>query len=424
MFTNDIQTLQLNKYEIEKLKRLSNTTYNLVITGTVGVGKSTICEILYNTLNPILNVKSYPEFINVKYNDINVGTQMFEMKVNNVISAFTFQSYILDIWDYLLKQNCYNQSNINCNFNIFERLPEDSVRCFAKLSLENKDMTKYEYDNLIHKHKYLVSKYRLLGYNAFKAVNVENDRLYATCHKIIKRIIDDYDSKIKNRVIYLTVTDEKIYKQRILNRSRTGEDSYNRRILNQFKSFYSTQFKGVKSVDKPKSNNVDESNNSNETKQTKKYYDDLDNTNEVKQNKFSEPGSSAKRYYRTRRHRRTNTTVTPTDETKAIDNESIPKIIIEEVEDNVVESNDVVNETKPNTTVESNESIKDQIINDTTVVTETNIVEPIETIESNESNSNNVTIESNKPIESIESNDIVNEVESDNEIDLSNLDLE
>lgn len=417
MFTNDIQTLQLNKYEIEKLKRLSNTTYNLVITGTVGVGKSTICEVLYNTLSPILNVKSYPEFINVKYNNVNVGTQIFEMKVNNVISAFTFQSYILDIWDYLLKQNCYNQSNINCNFNIFERLPEDSVRCFAKLSLENKDMTKYEYDNLIHKHKHLISKYRLPGYNAFKAVNVENDRLYATCHKIIKRIIDDYDSKIKNRVIYLTVTDEKIYKQRILNRSRTGEDSYNRRILNQFKSFYSIQFKGVKSADKHKSDNVDESNNTTEAKQTKKYYDDSDNTNEVKQ---------SKRYYRTRRHRRTNTTVTSTDETKVINNESIPKIIIEEVESNepelsvVVESDNIVVVSNDI----ANESIKDQIINDIDVVTESNIVEPTETIESNESNSNNVTIESNKPIESIESNDIVNEVESDNEIDLSNLDLE
>ena len=408
MFTNDIQTLQLNKYEIEKLKRLSNTTYNLVITGTVGVGKSTICEILYNTLSPILNVKSYPEFINVKYNNVNVGTQMFEMKINNVISAFTFQSYILDIWDYLLKQNCYNQSNINCNFNIFERLPEDSVKCFARLSFENKDMTRYEYDNLIHKHKYLVKKYRLPNYKDFKAVNVENDRLYATCHKIIKRIIDDYDSKIKNRVIYLTVTDEKIYKQRILNRSRTGEDSYNRRILNQFKSFYSTQFKNVESIDKPKSNNVDESNNSNETKQTKKYYDDSDNTNETKQTKFSEPGSSAKRYYRTRRHKRTNTTVTSTDETKVINNESIPKIIIEEVESN---------EPELNVVVESNEP-------ELNVVTESNIVEPIETIESNESNSNNVTIEYNKPIESIESNDIVNEVESDNEIDLSNLDLE
>lgn len=383
MFTNDIQTLQLSKYEIEKLKRLSNTTYNLVITGTVGVGKSTICEILYNTLSPILNVKSYPEFINVKYNNVNVGTQMFEMKINNVISAFTFQSYILDIWDYLLKQNCYNQSNINCNFNIFERLPEDSVKCFAKLSLENKDMTRYEYDNLIHKHKYLVSKYRLPNYKDFKAVNVENDRLYATCHKIIKRIIDDYDSKIKNRVIYLTVTDEKIYKQRILNRSRTGEDSYNHRILNQFKSFYSTQFKGVKSVDKPKSNDGNESNDTNETNQTKKYYDDSDNTNETK---------PTKRYYRTRRHRRTNTTVTSGNETKVINNESIPKIIIEEVESNepelnvVTESNDIINEpTEIKPIVESNE-----------------IVEP---------DSVAIKIE-------------FNEAESDNEIDLSNLDLE
>lgn len=389
MFTNGIQTLQLNKYEIDNLKRLSNNTYNLVITGTVGVGKSTICEILYNTLSPILNVKSYPEFINVKYNNINVGSQMFEMKVNNVISAFTFQSYILDIWDYLLKQNCYNQSKVNCNFNIFERLPEDSVKCFAKLSFKNKDMTQGEYDNLVRKHKYLVKKYRLPNYNNFKVINVENDKLYATCHKIIKRIIDDSHSNIRNRVIYLTVTDEKIYKQRILNRSRTGEDSYNRRILDQFKSFYSTQFKDVELVNKPKFDNVDESNNT-----TKKYYDDsTDKPDSEKQ---------TKRYYRNRRHRRTNTTVTPNDETKVIDNESIPKIIIEEVEDNVIEYNDETNET-----VESN--------NPNNAVTESDDI--VNEVESNNPN------EVNEPISTIKSSSTV-EPESDNEIDLSNLDLD
>ena len=401
MFTNDIQTLQLNKYEIEKLKRLSNTTYNLVITGTVGVGKSTICEILYNTLSPILNVKSYPEFINVKYNNVNIGTQMFKMKVNNVISAFTFQSYILDIWDYLLKQNCYNQSKVNCNFNIFERLPEDSVKCFARLSFENRDMTQGEYDSLARKHKYLVKKYRLPNYNNFKVVNVENDKLYATCHKIIKHIIDDYDSNIRNRVIYLTVTDEKIYKQRILNRSRTGEDSYNRRILNQFKSFYSTQFKNVELVNKPKSDNADELNNTTEVKPIKKYYDDSTN-------------KPTKRYYRTRRHRRTNTTVTPNDETKVIDNESIPKIIIEEVEDNAVESNDTIESTEPNNVVvESNDTVnKVESDKPNNVVVESN-----DTVESTEPN------EANEPILTIESSNTV-EPESDNEIDLSNLDLD
>ena len=104
------------RVDIELFKPFVGQNYNLIITGSVGVGKSTISELIHKILNDTLNIKTYPEYINYKFGNLLPGLTLFDMMMMNKITPFTFQSFVFDIWNTLFEENNFKHCN---TFNMF-----------------------------------------------------------------------------------------------------------------------------------------------------------------------------------------------------------------------------------------------------------------------------------------------------------------
>ena len=91
------------QFNINKPKNFEG--YNLIITGSIGMGKSTLLESIHNCLNyNNINHYSFPEFVMMNYSNINISETLLEMKLKGILSGITTQNYILDIWEYNLKE--------------------------------------------------------------------------------------------------------------------------------------------------------------------------------------------------------------------------------------------------------------------------------------------------------------------------------
>lgn len=95
----------------------------VIVTGNVATGKSHLTKVLQHNL---CNVILYPEFI---YKDA-FAMEMLARRFAGTITALTFQNFILDKWELYQKQN----EGIE-GIRVYERLPDDAVKVFAKLSL-------------------------------------------------------------------------------------------------------------------------------------------------------------------------------------------------------------------------------------------------------------------------------------------------
>lgn len=233
-FINDSGTINIKAENFENIK------YDLIITGTIGVGKSTLLQFLseifkYNNIN----FCSYPEFITYEYRNKNIGQDLFEMKMKNIISTFTFQNYILDIWDKLLSENKFSESN---SINLFERIPYDAVYCFSKKEFENGNLNKDEYEIIIKRYEKLCEKYNLYDYDKVLISNLENNNVIKTACEIIKIVVDDISKGVQSRCICLKVSNDDTYLNRLNIRNRDGEDKYKIDTLTKFKDYYNNKF--------------------------------------------------------------------------------------------------------------------------------------------------------------------------------------
>lgn len=234
-FINDSGTINIKPEDFKNVK------YDLIITGTIGVGKSTLLQFLSEVLKyNNINFCSYPEFITYEYKNKNIGQDMFEMKMNNIISTFTFQNYILDIWDRLLSENKFNESN---TVNLFERIPYDAVYCFSKKEFENGNLSKSEYNLIIERYNEMCKKYNLYDYTNVISCNLENNNIIKTVCEIIKIMLDDISKGVMSRCICLKVSNDDAYFNRLNIRSREGEDKYKVDNLTKFKNYYNDLFK-------------------------------------------------------------------------------------------------------------------------------------------------------------------------------------
>ena len=108
---------------------MSTFNINVIINGSVATGKSYIQSLLishFQSLN--YSTSLFPEFI---YNDptaLSLLSRRFHAP-NPLISPLTFQNFILDKWEYTYQNQSRSQ------INIFERLPDDAVEVFSKLTL-------------------------------------------------------------------------------------------------------------------------------------------------------------------------------------------------------------------------------------------------------------------------------------------------
>ena len=212
---------------------LSNNT-KLIITGGVGVGKTTtinsVCQALTNKGVKYIVV---PEYIDGDEN----GNNMLDKFINHDITAFEFQYYILQYFDdYLSKLKIAGDEIL-----IFERLPDDSVTCFANINVKNKLISEEEFKVLYTTCVNLDKKYNLPSY--FTNFS-NNDLLFCKTFRTgdnVNEIISRLNYSIKNNKNLLVglynSNDECLL--RIRQRNRPSEvKSYTIDVVNRFNTHY------------------------------------------------------------------------------------------------------------------------------------------------------------------------------------------
>lgn len=211
--------------------------YNLVITGTVGSGKSTLCEyLLYILTCAKIDVNTYPEFL---YIDSNVSNCILRDKFDRKISLLTFQSYILDKWENILKIN-HNKKGVH----IFERCVDDSVICFSNIANKLNDITDEELYTLFNRCKNINSRYDAPSYfnSNINFTELKSNDIIKNLNDILMIIIDDVHNKIETRIIGLSVSDNES-KNRINIRNRNGELSYSEDVIHTYNKHYRRLYK-------------------------------------------------------------------------------------------------------------------------------------------------------------------------------------
>lgn len=216
--------------------------YSLVITGTVGSGKSTICESLVYLFNLILKsfpVITYPEFLFVSDNRLSMS--LLGGKFNGNISSNTFQSFILDEWITLLNRNKNKRG-----FKIFERCVDDTAICFCNMENKNNRLSDLQLLSLYERVKDINNKYHVPSYcdplnDECKFTKVISGELNDTIVEILHIIHNDLKNNVKQRIIGLSVSFD-ISKFRIRQRSRTGESGYTDEQIRNYIHHYETLY--------------------------------------------------------------------------------------------------------------------------------------------------------------------------------------
>lgn len=211
----------------------------IIISGSVGVGKTTtindICKLL-NIYN--ISYKIIPEYID---GDIN-GRNMLDKCINKKITAFEFQKYIINYFDIYLNNLKVNKNDII----IFERLPDESVMCFANIDRINKVITEEEFNILYNMCIELDKKYNIPSYfdklenTYFKLFKTDNNNVISS--KVLE-ILNNCD--YINIIIGLYNNDYKCL-MRIKERNRSSEvNSYSLSTIKQFNNIYKDIFSKI-----------------------------------------------------------------------------------------------------------------------------------------------------------------------------------
>ena len=223
--------------------------YNLIITGSIGMGKSTLLESIHNCLNyNNINHYSFPEFVMTNYSNINISETLLEMKLKGILSGITTQNYILDIWEYNLKKyEMYKNKFSRNNIVLWDRTPED-VGIFTKALINyekykniklnnhaiNSDENEFNsqcYNNIIDRsdkimEKYNIKKYSIEDNNKPCYVSMIRGNIDLMLLSVLNIIKDDIEKNLtNNRIIHLK-TDRLDQHKNIQNRNRGGEDNY------------------------------------------------------------------------------------------------------------------------------------------------------------------------------------------------------
>lgn len=226
-------TLTMSEDSVRLLNNIQK--YNLVITGTIGAGKSTLCNLL-ETMFRINNITHtcYPEYL---AND-SLACELLAKRLSNKVSAVTFQNYILDYWKNALQKS-------NKGISIYERCVEDSVISFCNMANLNGDLTDQELLSLFERAREITVKYNGPSYfGTSEFIEIESTNSMNVALEILKIIQDDISNGIINRVIGLSVTDEVSF-ERVINRNREGE-SYSMSTIQKYNSQYRALYRKLK----------------------------------------------------------------------------------------------------------------------------------------------------------------------------------
>ena len=201
-----------------------NKNYNIVITGPVSAGKSTLLTTLYNLLSVNQNVQTFPEFVTDSF-----GQEILKKMLLKELSVLTFQSYILDFWDKMPRYK---------NINLYERVLDDTVFVFCRYYLKHNKLSHDEYKVLEEKMHFINEIWSLPSY---KCKDVEfhlmhDAPLNEELMQIYNIIKNDYN-KSKTVIFGLDISPT-IIKSRISKRGREGEDTYDDEYINTICEYY------------------------------------------------------------------------------------------------------------------------------------------------------------------------------------------
>lgn len=245
IFSNE--KLNINKYStsfeniILPLKNKFNS-YQFVVTGAIGSGKSTVLEILNQLfLKYNFRVHTVPEYLGI---DAELGNKLLKRKIENNISNTTFQNYIMDQYKNRLESNSKHPYDI-C---LYERLPDDSILCFSNISnFDNIDLTNFDLFVLDKRMKALNEKFNIPTYrnNQSEFEIFTLTELEALIESIFDLIKKDIENGVTHRIIGLDVSTN-ITIKRIKKRNREGEDGYSYEYLDRIVNYYKQLYKIMK----------------------------------------------------------------------------------------------------------------------------------------------------------------------------------
>ena len=188
-----------------------------LITGGVGVGKSTLISNLLSTL-PKDDCAFIKECIEYKPDE---GKQMLKETLHNKRMIYQFQLFVLQ---------CFEEQFSSARFKkhiILERSPMDSLHIFATESYNSGDLSKEEFEDIKTRTVALYEKYHIPTYTDCVITKIDSCKHgIQEVFQIVKRESDECYRKRRSILVWLYCSDPLIQKSNIENRGRPEEKNY------------------------------------------------------------------------------------------------------------------------------------------------------------------------------------------------------
>lgn len=208
----------------------------VVITGPVGVGKTTIIRNLCARLEQnCIKYHLIPEYIDALPN----ANEKLEKYLRDEIHSIDFQTYVITYYDHYIRNNLkdINQDTVL----IFERVPDDALYCFSYLDYQKGRLTFEEYQKLVDLTNEINQKYNLPSYTNkdCNCLIIKSNDSEINSNLVNELILSS--SQFKNNIIGL-FNDVKTCMERIQRRNRPGENYNIESVIlfnNRYKEIYS-----------------------------------------------------------------------------------------------------------------------------------------------------------------------------------------
>ncbi len=196
--------------------------YICVITGPIGVGKTTTYNKVFSELSKARNnVRQVREYIDGK--DQLVSQFLLGKYLQGELSDACFQNYIQSYYVNELTPN-----KLSGQIVLMERCMSDSVGIFCNIANKKENLSNLDFtimfDNCVTEDEKVMAPNYFIKNFEFSLIKTD-DVADKACRQILNIIEDDLAKGIKRRVIGLTNTAEVCY-ERMYRRARTAEDAY------------------------------------------------------------------------------------------------------------------------------------------------------------------------------------------------------
>ncbi len=210
----------------------------VVVTGPVGVGKTTILSEICKRLDGKVNYRIVPEYIDVLP---DAGDKLARY-LRGELSSYDFQRYVSVYYIQYLERIAEDVTEDTVL--IFERVPDDALWCFIRMDQMKGLIKPKEHQNLSQLIARMNEYFNLPCYTKTpnqSALIIKSDELEINAKVAADFIKDSSHAKI---VIGL-FNDVKICYDRVLKRAREGEDSYNFNGIFMFNQCYANMYKNL-----------------------------------------------------------------------------------------------------------------------------------------------------------------------------------